>query len=136
MSWESDQLRGEQLATLALISSACPPVEDPVLHITEVFRSLLGRVGEWDLDLGLPVGLDDVLELFAIGGRGIWDVCRISMPSNSWDEQLTVIREPSLQLRLMPFVVDYSFGSVSISLKRSLRKPTCFAEPVARRKSL
>lgn len=44
-------------------------------------------------DVVLPVVLDQVLEVLAVGGRGVGDV---------------VVREPALQLRLVPFVVRYT----------------------------
>lgn len=46
---------------------------------------LVGRHG-----VGIPVLLDDLLEILAVSGGGVWDV---------------VVRQPSLQLRLVPLVV-------------------------------
>lgn len=44
-------------------------------------------------DVIVPVVLDEVLEILAVRGSGVWDV---------------VVGEPSFQLCLVPFVVDYA----------------------------
>ena len=43
-------------------------------------------------NLGLPVVLDEVLKILSICGSRVWDI---------------VVRQPSLKLGLVPFVVDY-----------------------------
>ncbi len=66
------------------------PIKNPVFDAVVGFRSRLGGALERSLDLGLPVALDEILEILAIGWSRVWDV---------------VIREPTLKFGFVPFVV-------------------------------
>jgi len=67
----------------------------PLLHLIagrlDVVLELVRVPGVVGLDdIILPVLLDQVLKVFAVGGSWVWDV---------------VVREPALKLSLVPFVV-------------------------------
>lgn len=66
------------------------PVEDPILDSAVVIASCVAGGGQWVDDFRLPVGLDESLEVLAISRSWIWDI---------------VVREPALELSLMPLVV-------------------------------
>ena len=67
-----------------------------ILSLNTLFGEEVSKLGGvpvvvWCSDLGLPVVLDEDLEVFAVGR------CRVGN---------VVIRQPSLKLGFMPFVVD------------------------------
>jgi hypothetical protein len=66
------------------------PVENPVFDRIVGIGSLVASSGQRIDNLSLPVVLDQVLEIFAISWSRVRDV---------------VIREPTLKLSLVPFVV-------------------------------
>jgi hypothetical protein len=67
------------------------PVKDPVLDTAIVITSGVASSRDGIYDLSLPICLDKILKIFSVCGGRIWDI---------------VIREPALQLSLMPFVVS------------------------------
>jgi len=58
----------------------------------------------------IPVGFDQILQVTAVGRTGIRDVCIRCEYMKLLERQVlrTMVREPSLELSFMPFVVDCS----------------------------
>ena len=65
-------------------------VENPILDTAVVIGSRISGGLERVNDFRLPVVLDQIFEIFTISGRWIWDI---------------VVREPSLKLSFVPFIV-------------------------------
>ena len=77
-----------------------------------LIRDSVRGVAQRLLHAVLPVRLDQVLEIPAVGGRRVRDICREYMrimhekSSRRLSDFHTVVGEPSLKLGLMPLVVD------------------------------
>lgn len=67
------------------------PVEDPIFDTIVVVAGLATDLSSRVNNLGLPVVLDEDLEIFSIRGSGVGDI---------------MIREPSLQFSFVPLVVN------------------------------
>jgi hypothetical protein len=67
------------------------PIKDPVLNTAIMITSGVASCRDRIYDLGLPICLDKILKIFSVCRGRIGDI---------------VIREPALQLSLMPFVVS------------------------------
>ena len=92
------------------------PVEDPALDITVAVGCLVASCGSWVDDLGLPVVLHKILEIFAISWSWIWDV---------------MVRQPALKLGLMPLIVGYLSVSFESSCQRSGNLPALLNQVLA-----
>jgi hypothetical protein len=67
------------------------PIENPVFDAIEGLRGRICALFEGSLNLGLPVALDQVFKVLTISWSGVGNV---------------MVREPTLKLGLVPFVVD------------------------------
>jgi UDP:flavonoid glycosyltransferase YjiC (YdhE family) len=59
--------------------------------MVELVIDVIGSLSKGLLHFAIPVGLDQVLQVAAVGRAGVGDI---------------MVREPSLELRFMPSVVD------------------------------
>ena len=74
-----------------------------------LFIGLVDNISKRLLHFGIPVGFDQILQVTAVGRTGIRDVCIRCEYMKLLERQVlrTMVREPSLELSFMPFVVDW-----------------------------
>lgn len=83
-------------------------VKDPFSGMMELMIDVIGSLSKGLLHSAIPVGLDQVLQVAAVGGTGMGDICMKRQYMKLLERAVlhTMVREPSLKLSFMPFVVD------------------------------
>jgi hypothetical protein len=76
--------------------------------MVELMVDVLRGLSKGLLHFVIPVGLDQILQVTAVGRTGIRDICMKCEYMKLLERQVlhTMVREPSLELSFMPFVVD------------------------------
>ena len=77
--------------------------------MVELMVDAVGSLSKGFLHSAVPVGLDKVLQIAAIGRTGIGNICINCEYMKLLDSEVrhTMVGKPSLELSFVPFVVNY-----------------------------
>jgi hypothetical protein len=83
-------------------------IKDPFSGMMELVIDVIGSLSKGLLHFAIPVGLDQVLQVAAVCRAGVGDICMKCEYTRLLEGEVlrTMVREPSLELRFMPSVVD------------------------------